>query len=578
MKRLVIRGTLSALLGLLATFHSAEAVFNGIQVNVNQLGLDIAGDAANEPSIAVDPTNPHRMAIGWRQFDTISSDFRQAGVAFTTDGGQTWTANTLDAGQFRSDPVLDYDNAGNFYYASLSSLTTVEIFKSTNGGATWSNPVPSFGGDKEWIAVDRSGGIGDGNIYHHWNEQFSGVPGTNFTRSTNGGASYEPSIAGPMPFMKWGTMDVGPDGTLHLVGATLSQSGHLYSRSANAQDPLQIPSFSASQSVNLGGVTSFGGVNPDGLLGQVQVATDHSQADGSGNVYILASVNPAGSDPLNVNFIRSTDGGVTWSNPIRVNNDAPGSNAFQWFGTMSVAPNGRIDVVWNDTRNDPTNGTSELFYAYSWDEGMTWIGNSAISAPFDHSLGYPMQDKLGDYYDMIFVAYAATYNGGQDVYFRRILQCDYDASGSCDVDDLNSLFQEGPIDVGVPVSAGGNDRFDLNGDGLLDLSDRDAWLSQAGNANGFSSPYRLGDVNLDGFVDGSDFNVWNGNKFTASLNWDDGNFNGDGFVDGSDFNLWNGNKFTASDGGPLVPEPAVGLHLLFLVLAGTVCRRGTKET
>jgi hypothetical protein len=194
-----------------------------------------------------------------------------------------------------------------------------------------------------------------------------------------------------------------------------------------------------------------------------------------------------------------------------------------------------------------------------------------------------MQSKLGDYYDMIsddngaFLAYAATYNGGQDVYFRRILQCDYNVSGRCDVDDLNSLLQEGPIDVGVPVSPGGNDRFDLNGDGLLDLSDRDAWLSQAGNANGFASPYRLGDANLDGFVDGSDFNIWNGSKFTASLNWDDGNFNGDGFVDGSDFNLWNGNKFTASEGGPPVPEPACGLPLLLLALAGTAFRRCTRE-
>src|SRR3954469_22447477 len=73
--------------GLVA--HAQTATF--VQVNVNSLGQDIVGDAANEPSIAVDPTNPNRMAIGWRQFNTISSNFRQAGVA--TNGGQTWTAS-----------------------------------------------------------------------------------------------------------------------------------------------------------------------------------------------------------------------------------------------------------------------------------------------------------------------------------------------------------------------------------------------------------------------------------------------------------------------------------------------------
>src|SRR5262245_57532500 len=107
------------------------------QVNVGPTGNDIGGDAANEPSIAIDPNNPNRMAIGWRQFDTIESNFRRAGIAYTTDGGHSWNAGVLDPGTFRSDPVLRPDAEGNFYYSSLSSVTSVEMFKSTDGGATW---------------------------------------------------------------------------------------------------------------------------------------------------------------------------------------------------------------------------------------------------------------------------------------------------------------------------------------------------------------------------------------------------------------------------------------------------------
>ena len=401
MSRSVALRLLIAALVLVSSRDPLLAQFNGVQVNVDQFGNNILFDAANEPSIAVNPNDPNQIAIGWRQFDTINSNFRQAGVSYTTDGGQTWTASTLDPGQFRSDPVLDYDADGNFYYSSLSAIDAIEMFKSTDGGATWSNPVPAFGGDKQWIAVDRTNGVGRGNVYQHWNVQFSGVPNTNFTRSTNGAASFESSIAGPMPFMKWGTMDVGPDGTLYFGGAELDTfDGHLFAKSTNAQNPSQTPTFTSSQSVNLGGTTSFGGVNPAGLLGQVSIATDHSPGSNHGNIYMLGSVDPPGPDDLDVHFIRSTDGGDTWSSPIRINDDA-GNGAFQWFGTMSVAPNGRIDVVWNDTRNDPTENTSELFYAYSYDGGVTWDGNEALSAPFDQSLGYPDQDKLGDYYDMI---------------------------------------------------------------------------------------------------------------------------------------------------------------------------------
>src|SRR5438874_2336794 len=42
------------------------------QVNTNAQGMNMLGDAANEPSIAVDPTAPNRIAIGWRQFDTVT--------------------------------------------------------------------------------------------------------------------------------------------------------------------------------------------------------------------------------------------------------------------------------------------------------------------------------------------------------------------------------------------------------------------------------------------------------------------------------------------------------------------------
>ncbi|MEM7312043.1 MAG: cytochrome c peroxidase [Planctomycetota bacterium] len=150
--------------------------------------------------------------------------------------------------------------------------------------------------------------------------------------------------------------------------------------------------------------------------------------------------------------------------------------------------------------------------------------------------------------------------------------CDFNDDNLCNVDDLNQLLAEGPIRDGVPVD-GTNAMFDMNGDGTLDNVDRDLWLFEAGQANGLREAYLLGDANLDGLVDVSDFNRWNLGKFTTSTDWDTGDFNGDGLVDVSDFNIWNLKKFTAATDA--VPEPA-GLLTLLLGCSLLVMIRRTR--
>ena len=64
---------------------SPFGVFTSYQANVDANGNNIVGDAANECSISVDPTNGNKMAIGWRQFNSVTSNFRQGGWGYTTD-------------------------------------------------------------------------------------------------------------------------------------------------------------------------------------------------------------------------------------------------------------------------------------------------------------------------------------------------------------------------------------------------------------------------------------------------------------------------------------------------------------
>ena len=115
-------------------------MFTSYQVNVNANGQNIVGDAANEPSIAVDPTDDNKITIGWRQFNSVISNFRQAGWGCTIDGGVHWTfPGVLENNVFRSDPVIDSDETGNFFYLSLhqrSFFVTTSGARS-NGGQSW---------------------------------------------------------------------------------------------------------------------------------------------------------------------------------------------------------------------------------------------------------------------------------------------------------------------------------------------------------------------------------------------------------------------------------------------------------
>jgi Secretion system C-terminal sorting domain len=404
------------------SYEVRASEFITTQVNVDSDGNDIIGDAGNEPSLAVDPTNPNRIVVGWRQFDDISSNFRQAGYGYSLDGGFTFTfPGVINPGLFRSDPVLDFDAEGNFYYNSLQGDFSCDVFQITDGGTEWSGPSQAKGGDKQWMRLDRSGGIGNQNNYSFWNSDFSTCFPGSFTRSTDGSSTFEDCVlVDGDPY--WGTLAVDKDGVLFLTGQ--SGANIVIVKSTNAQVEGEAIVWDFVTPVNLEGTLHAGSaINPLGLTGQAWVDVDISEGPGSGNVYVLASVIRSG-DPADVMFAKSTDGGLSFEAPIKVNTDISGN--YNWFGTMSVAPNGRIDVAWLDTRDDSNNLLSRLYYSFSEDQGVTWSPNEPLSPPFDSTIGWPQQQKMGDYFDMVsdndyaHLAWCNTLNGGQDVYYSRI--------------------------------------------------------------------------------------------------------------------------------------------------------------
>jgi hypothetical protein len=418
---------------------SQFGVFTSYQVNVDANGQNIIGDAANECVISVDPTDGNKMTIVWRQFNDVTSNFRQGGWGYTTDAGVHWTfPGVLQNNVFRSDPVTKSDEIGQFFYLSLQSNQQESFFcddlwRSTNGGQTWVEQSPdrgAGGGDKEWFTIDTTGGPGHGFQYQADDGINCSGGGVQFQRSTDGGVTWQAPITIPTGPV-YGTLDVDTNGNLFVGG-----EGNTFScvRSSNAQIGNQTPSFDqVTQNINMGGDLSGGGINPAGLDGMLFLAIDRSGGPTNNYIYMLASVQPSGRSTTDVMFVRSTDGGLTFSAPHKINDDPVNPNKWHWFGTFAVAPNGRLDAVWYDTRNASNNTDSELFYSWSTDGGVTWAPNVQVSNPFNPFEGYPNQSKIGDYITVVSdntggnVAYSATFNFNsnrnqheEDVYYVRV--------------------------------------------------------------------------------------------------------------------------------------------------------------
>ena len=196
---------------------SPYGIFVSYQVNVDANGDNIVGDAANECTISVDPTDGNKMAIGWRQFNSVLSNFRQGGYGYTTDFGVHWTfPGVLQNNVFRSDPVTNSDEMGTFFYLSLMQDFCENMYRSTNGGQSWTELQPdglAEGGDKQWFTIDKTNGPGHGFQYQssdgsNCERQRRAIPTFHRRRSHLAGAYCYSSSRPQMEHWTWTPMGI----------------------------------------------------------------------------------------------------------------------------------------------------------------------------------------------------------------------------------------------------------------------------------------------------------------------------------------------------------------------------------
>jgi hypothetical protein len=371
--------------------------------NVRMSNVNFAGNQ-NEFQIDLNPSN-HLFAVG------ASNDGRTSGTGYyrTADGGKTWFAADLPLGQTGCcDPGVAYAANGTVYFLNLDlSPAVAHIMRSTDNGVTWSLRTDVPVADRPNIVVDNgTSSPHNGRLYLTWTDFNMSPIEIRLAYSDNGGGtwsapinvSHVPSPGSAYPQSSQprvandGTVYVGfqyyPNGTYasaqdlinvsHDGGATFDAAPYTINAGPNLQGGLNLGDqrgyFAINGSCSTFRHRSFPIIGVDPTNAQNVYAT---WAGGNLEMpYSCGSFQGVHSDIL---FSKSTDGGHTWSAPLKVNDDPPGKD--QYYPWMDVAADGTIWIGWHDRRNDP-NDFTHMWYVDHSSNGGTSFGTDKRIANF----------------------------------------------------------------------------------------------------------------------------------------------------------------------------------------------------
>ena len=310
--------------------------------------------------------------------------------AHHTENGLDWAALSPNFGASLSgDPVVAYDSIGNLFYENLygtGSIQGVKVISSADNGATWNPGVTAANGnDKCWIACDQTSGPYANNVYVCMTNNSIGY----FARSTDHGVTWENTFNPATQNLPGMMVCVGAygnvqGGAVYVVTNSGSSYASVYTFYRSTDGGQNFSLMSARQFSGYVGtyVNSRNSVQGMRTRPYPMIAADNSYGPHRGRLYnVYASNDPPGSgNKPDIWSRHSDDGGATWSDSLRVNDDANTQAHHQWHPAIWCdKETGRFYVMWMDTRDTPTSDSAYIYATYSDDGGASFVANQRIS-------------------------------------------------------------------------------------------------------------------------------------------------------------------------------------------------------
>lgn len=349
----------------------------------------------SENSVTTHPLDFERLLNSNNSSNYPANNLFGANWLTSKDAGEHWEGEIYGAGGDNSgDPAVGINSQGRWFVGYINEAFGQSVAFSDDEGQNWIKiliaPAPGFypaSLDKNHLWVDNSPtSLYNGNVYTAWTRFSAG--GTydgeiQLSRSINGGTVWlnplvisEGVAAGS--HNQGVNIQTGPEGQVYAVwaiydtwpadenalGFTASfDGGQTFQPARRIIDNIRGIRYSQT-SKNLR-VNSF-----------PSMTVDLSNGPRRGTIYVVwvnygvPGIN-TGND-IDVYLIKSSDQGLTWSQPIRVNQDFSGLGKQHFFPWISCDPEtGNLAVIFYDDR-DCSATECETWVAYSTDGGTTW--------------------------------------------------------------------------------------------------------------------------------------------------------------------------------------------------------------